>query len=168
MNLYHKLKLYRIKSAYEYALECKEYSAKAKELAPHKNQFLMACDIFLCWAKYGYNFNDWCSFEFWDKDANERNKYISYRQNNELIPKISTKSIYNAFNDKREFLKLFPKWQKREVLSLPKEMSVNEKIKSINAFLQNHKEGILKPVFDYGGAGVIKIKAPIILGGVIH
>lgn len=146
-----KLKLYRVATFAKFLGQSwKDAGFAVRELhsGSHLGTYL---DIVFWYLFYGFNFNDYCTFRFWEKSSEERKTYISFRRNDKLRLAFSNPSVYQLFLKKDKFNKRFEKYVKRKWLC-----TENSSETDIAMFLQSHSEVIAKPLTDYGGHGVLK------------
>lgn len=152
-SIYKKLKLYRFSTVLKYLGNSWEYSAFIKEKNPSKSRLIIAWDLVYCFVFYGHDFNDYCTFEFWKKQNSERKTYISYKRNDRLRFAFTSPKAYELFLDKAAFNMRFKKYVKRGWL-----VSTGKEWHEIESFVLHYDSVIAKPLKDYGGHGVIKIK----------
>lgn len=152
MSITKKLKLYRIKTAFDYIPESWRNSIILREVS-QRNRLSSFLSLLYWFYLYGFDFNDYCTFRFWQLTHTQRKSYISLKRNDSLRFKLSTPGAYKIFLDKALFNEKFRKYIHRDW----KELSVTDPMSDLNKFLSEHKNVILKPLSDYGGHGVKKI-----------
>ena len=152
MSILKKLKLYRVKTVVSYVVSCWRNSAFVLKQAPHRKRLTVYADLLKSFLRYGADFNDYCTFSFWNKKDEVKDTFITYRRNNLLRFAMSTPRVYGLFLDKAAFNERFSKWVKRDWIS-----STQSSFDEIKAFIERHPAVIAKPLSDYGGHGVIKI-----------
>lgn len=119
MDIVKFLKLYRLKTIYNYCIDSWENTTfvvdqiNKGEYTTSQNRLQIWFDLVYWYLLYGYDFNDYCTFKFWLKDSTERKSYISYRRNITLFRFFSTPRVYNLFLDKAAFNERFAKYVKR-------------------------------------------------------
>lgn len=116
------------------------------------NRISLYCDIVYNKIVRGYDYDDYVTFEFYNKKGKERLSYLSFRENSKLTYKKIPAKIINLFLDKSLFNLRYQEYIKREwkcLSSLSKE--------DILEFIKRNKSVILKPIDDYGGVGIRKI-----------
>lgn len=121
----------------------------SNELAVTKNRLCVYCDLIYCFLKYGDDFNDYCTFKFWEKNGEERDAYISLRRNDVLRFAMSTPKIHKLFLDKALFNERYAKYIKRGWM-VTSSCGRND----IVQFVQKFGSVIAKPIDDFGGHGV--------------
>lgn len=109
-------------------------------------------DLLYWYFFYGHDFNDYCTFEFWNKNYHERKSYISLRRNNILRVEFSSPETYAVFLNKAEFNLHFKRFIHRQWI-----VTGDKTFEEIEAFIGKYKSVIIKPLEDYGGHGVVKI-----------
>lgn len=95
-----KLKLYRISTVLNYCRNSWDNSAFVIKQCPSKSRFSVFVDLLYWYIFYGNDFNDYCTFTFWNKSIAERKAYISLRRNDVLRYTFSTPEVYELFLDK--------------------------------------------------------------------
>lgn len=152
MNLIKRLKLYRIKTVLRYVARSWKNSKFVIEQSPESKRIPVYFDLISSFIKLGADFNDYCTFSFWDKTKEEKDSFITVRRNDQLRFTMSSPRVYQLFLDKGLFNKRFSKWVKRGFIS------TNEAAWSeIADFVEKYDAIIAKPLTDYGGHGVVKI-----------
>lgn len=117
-----------------------------------RNRFYISIDLIYWFVRYGHDFNDYCTFKFWEKAPEERKSYISLRRNDMLRFAMSTPNVYKLFLDKAAFNVRFAKFVNRGWM-----VTEGYSIAEIDAFAQKYESIIAKPLEDYGGHGVMKL-----------
>ena len=152
MNLFKRLKLYRIRTVLRYAAKSWKNSKFVIGQSPESKRILVYFDLIRSFVKLGADFNDYCTFSFWDKSWEEKDSFITLRRNDQLRFTMSTPRVYQLFLDKNAFNKRFSRWIKRRFIST-NEASWPEIVDFIGKF----DAVIAKPLTDFGGHGVIKL-----------
>jgi hypothetical protein len=152
MSLSNKLKLYRVKTVIKYLVDSWGNSAFVLKQAPDKKRMQVYFDLVKSFLRYGADFNDYCTFSYWNKSDKEKDTFITVKRNDKLRFAMSTPRIYNLLLDKAAFNERFIKWVKRGWIS-----SSRSTVDEIVHFIDNHDSVIAKPLSDYGGHGVMKI-----------
>ena len=152
MSIVKKLKLYRIKTVLVYVVDSWKNSKFVLEQDPSKKRIPVYFDLVMSFLKYGADFNDYCTFSFWNKDDKEKDSFITLKRNDTLRFGMSTPRVYDLFLDKAAFNERFSKWIKRGWVS-----STHSSIEDILAFIDRYEAVIAKPLTDFGGHGVMKI-----------
>ena len=147
-----KLKLYRISTVLNYCRNSWDNSAFVIKQCPSKSRFSVFVDLLYWYIFYGNDFNDYCTFTFWNKSIAERKAYISLRRNDVLRYTFSTPEVYELFLDKAKFNQRFRKYINRGWLT-----TVNKSWDEIVKFIIQYRDVIAKPLKDYGGHGVFRI-----------
>lgn len=154
MGILKKMRLYRIKTVLKYILESWQNSARAHKYSG-RNRFVLFTSLLYWFYRYGFDFNDYCTFRFWNLSSAEKKSYISLRRNNVLRFRLSTPDAYDKFLDKIAFNQIFKDYVGREWMEV---IPGKTKFEEISSFLENHSSAVLKPISDFGGHGVQKIK----------
>lgn len=147
-----KCRIFRLTTVLEYCRRSWINSAFVLEQCPSKNRILVYLDLLYWYIFYGNDFNDYCTFAFWNKSNDERKAYISLRRNDALRYAFSTPIVYNLFLDKAAFNQRFQKYIKRGWLT-----TENSNWGNIVKFINQYGNVIAKPLKDYGGHGVFRI-----------
>lgn len=154
MSIWHKLKLYRIKTVLKYIPMSWHNSRKAREFSG-RNRLRLFASLLYWFYRYGFDFNDYCTFRFWNLSSAEKKSYISLRRNDILRYRLSTPRAYEIFLNKVEFNKIFKEYIHRDWREvIPGKTTFEE----IITFLEKHSSAILKPISDFGGHGIMTIK----------
>lgn len=152
MSLTNKLKLYRIKTVVNYVANSWDNSAFVLKQSPDKKRVSVYFDLVKSFLRYGADFNDYCTFSFWNKSDEIKDTFITVKRNDKLRFAMSTPRVYNLLLDKASFNERYNKWVKRDWIS-----STRSSIEEIMSFVGSHNSVIAKPLSDYGGHGVMKI-----------
>lgn len=119
------------------------------ECAVPKNRLWIYFDLIYCFLRYGDDFNDYCTFRFWEKNAKERDTYISLKRNDVLRFAMSTPEIHKLFLNKAVFNERYAKYIKRGWM-----VTSGCDRNNIVQFVQKYGSVIAKPIDDFGGHGV--------------
>lgn len=84
----------KIKTVLKYSISSWKNSTYVVEQKPTTNRFLAWVDLIYWFVRYGHDFNDYCTFEFWEKTPEERKSYISLRRNDVLRFAFSTPRVH--------------------------------------------------------------------------
>ena len=103
MTILKKLKLYRIKTVLIYVVDSWKNSKFVVEQEPSKKRIPVYYDLVKSFLKYGADFNDYCTFSFWNKDDKVKDSFITLRRNDTLRFGMSTPRVYDLFLDKAAF-----------------------------------------------------------------
>lgn len=117
-----------------------------------RNQIILWLDVVYCRLVLGYDFDDYCTYEFWLKSRNQRREYLSFRENTRLALRNTPRNVYDLFLDKAKWNERFYKFVYRDWVAtkgLDRE--------SLISFIKKNGEVILKPLSDFGGVGIKKI-----------
>lgn len=145
------LKLYRIKTVLKYIPESWRNAAFIKDKSDRSR--ISAFVSLLYWYYfYGHDFNDYCTFRFWEKSSEEKKSYISLRRNDKLRFALSTPAVYKTLLDKAEFNKCYSKYVVRKWLDcrVASDMEILQ-------FAKSFPRVVAKPIGDYGGHGVLVV-----------
>lgn len=147
------MKLHKVITVFKYV---QASWANSKELClsilPDKCRFLIFLDLIRCYLLWGDDFNDYRTFEFWNKTTDERKSYISFRRNDKLRFAFTSPDVYQVFLDKATFNQRFAKYIHRAWVSTTKHSR-----QTIDIFLHTHDVCVAKPLTDYGGHGILKL-----------
>lgn len=144
--------MHKVRTVIKYAISSWENSKFVKKMCPQKKRILVYFDLIYWFVRYGHDFNDYCTFRFWEKSSSERKSYISLRRNDVLRFALSTPRVYNLFLDKSAFNKRYSKYIKRGFIT-----TEDHSWSEIEEFVLYYKNVIVKPLSDFGGHGVLKI-----------
>lgn len=154
MDLIKSLKLYRIATVIKYMGQSWGNSKFVAQQKPGASRLLAYLDLLYWFYFYGNDFNDYCSFRFWDKTRKEKKSYISLRRNDALRFALSTPRVYGIFLDKVKFNNRFSSYITRQWL----EVGENDETR-IKEFISKYNASIFKPRADFGGHGITKISS---------
>lgn len=122
------------------------------EQSPKTNRISAYFSLLYWFYFYGNDFNDYCTFRFWDKTNAEKKSYISLRRNDVLRFALSTPRVYDIFLDKVKFNNRFSKYITRKWI----EIGDNDDAR-IRDFIKVNGTSIFKPRTDFGGHGITKL-----------
>ncbi len=93
-----------------------------KEIASitNKNRLAIILDILKCHLKYKSTYDDYLKFQFYKKDAFERNTFLTQKKNDELIKKYNNPKFTKNLNTSWEFNMYFDKFLLQDYLILNK------------------------------------------------
>lgn len=148
------LKLYRIKTVLKHLVDSWPNSAIIKGFAPQKKRIGIYFDLLYWFYFYGHDFNDYTTFRFWEKSAEEKKSYISLRRNDQLRFTLSSPKVYDLFLDKIAFNRRFSRYIHRDWI-----FAGDADEGEIQSFISRHKSTIAKPTRDFGGHGIFKIES---------
>ena len=152
MSILKRLKLYRIKTVLVYVVDSWNNSKFVLKQDSSQKRIPVYFDLIRSFVKLGADFNDYCTFSFWNKTKEEKNSFITLRRNDQLRYGFSTPKVYDLLLDKAAFNERYCKWVKRGWIS-----STRSSIDEIEAFIDKYDSVIAKPLTDFGGHGVVKI-----------
>lgn len=144
--------MHKVKTVIKYAVSSWKNSQFVIQMCPTKNRILVYFDLIYWFVRYGHDFNDYCTFRFWEKSSSERKSYISLRRNDVLRFALSTPRVYELLLDKSAFNKRYSKYIKRGFIT-----TEDHSWPEIEEFVLHYKNVIVKPLSDFGGHGVKKI-----------
>ncbi len=142
----------KIKTVLKYSISSWKNSTYVVEQKPTTNRFLAWVDLIYWFVRYGHDFNDYCTFEFWEKTPEERKSYISLRRNDVLRFAFSTPRVHKLFLDKAVFNKHFKEFVSRGWIT-----TEGHTFEELCQFTEKYSSVIAKPLDDFGGHGVFKI-----------
>lgn len=108
--------------------------------------------IYNYWV-FGCSVDEFYYLGFYDKNANEKNEYITRRRHNELIKKTNNPDKRHICDNKYETYELLSDYYLRDMISI-ENLSDYEIFKS---FISKHKSFVVKPSNLYCGIGVYKV-----------
>lgn len=152
MSLSKKLRLYRVKTVLRFCKDSWSNSQFLKGKCPSRSRLSLWIDQIYWYVRYGDDFNDYCTFKFWEKSAEERKSYISVRRNDQLRFAFSKPHVFKLFLDKALFNERFKKYVKRGWM-----ITSGASSDEIVSFANRYDSVIAKPLKDYGGHGVMKL-----------
>lgn len=152
MSLASKLKLYRVRTVFRYIVNSWNNSAFIMAHAVGRKRISIYLDLLRSFLQYGADFNDYCTFSFWNKSNEEKDTYITLRRNDQLRFAFCTPRVYDLFLDKALFNTRYSKWVKRDWIA-----TTCSPMTEVIDFINRHESVIIKPLSDYGGHGVKKI-----------
>ena len=150
--LFRKLKLYRVITVLKFCKESWRNALFLKEKCQRKSRVSLWLDQIYWYVRYGNDFNDYCTFKFWEKTSQEKKAYISVRRNDYLRYEFSKPDVFQLFLDKARFNSRYQSYVKRGWLT-----TQGKTEEDIYNFIEKYDDVIAKPLKDYGGHGVIKI-----------
>ncbi|WP_366807258.1 sugar-transfer associated ATP-grasp domain-containing protein [uncultured Bacteroides sp.] len=151
--MYKKLKLYRFVTVFAYCKSSWSNSAFVKTKCPTKNRLYIYFDLIYWFVFHGFDFNDYCTFRFWNKSAQERKTYISLRKNNNhLTLMFSTPVAVQLFRDKSSFNQRFAPYVHRAWIT-----TAGHGWNEISNFIHRQKNVIVKPIDLACGVGIFKV-----------
>lgn len=154
MGLATKLKLHRFATVFRYMGESWGNSRFVISQSPDTNRLSAYLSLLYWFYFYGNDFNDYCTFRFWNKTRIEKKSYISLRRNDVLRFTLSTPRVYDIFLDKARFNHRFKDYIHRNWI----EVKDNDK-KTVDEFLNEYGSAIYKPRTDFGGHGIVRLNA---------
>jgi len=153
MDVIKQLKLYRFATVFKYMKESWENSKFVVERQPQVSRISAYFSLLYWFYFYGNDFNDYCTFRFWNLNTKQKKTYISLRRNAKLGRALSTPEIYNLFLDKVKFNNRFADYISRKWIEIGGDDEAR-----VDDFVKCHGTAIYKPRADYGGRGVLKLK----------
>lgn len=166
MNIIKRLKLHRVATVFKYLAESWDNSAFVVKQCPQKNRLIVYFSLLYWYYFFGNDFNDYCTFRFWNKNRTQKKSYISFRRNDKLRFSLSSPRVYDLFLDKVKFNNRFSQYISREWVE------VGDDDKTVGDFIKRHRTTIYKPRADFGGHGVVKISRndeyKVLRGGVLE
>lgn len=145
------LKLYRVGTVLKYIPQSWENSKTIYQQIKNGNRVSIFFDLLYWFYFYGHDYNDYCTFEFWNKSRAQKKSYISVRRNDKLRFALSTPEVYRLLLDKAAFNSRFEKYVHRSWLDCRKATD-----EQIIHFIKSNKSVIAKPMTDFGGHGIVK------------
>jgi len=127
-----------------------------KTIGPYESKFTMLDrriiirDMIYCLHRFGISFEEYCIYDFVDKNNRCRNSYVSDKLRHYYCDILNSKSITSLLNDKYECYKKYKEFFKREVLGC----YTNGDKKCFMEFVSIHEHFIFKPIGGNCGYGV--------------
>lgn len=118
-----------------------------------KSKLSILLDMQKCARHYGAGYSDYYLLEFYKKTDEERNTYLTRGRNAELYKKYCDMDYLHYFVNKDEFNERFKDYLKRDWIKV----NGTEKEKVIE-FFKKHDVFMAKPIDNFGGVGIEKIK----------
>ena len=117
----------------------------------NKNFIRLVFDTGYCVFRYGFCLSDYLNYKLYNKDGQERKKYVSTKTENKFYETVSPSAYKKRYTVKPDFLADFKKYTKRDFL-VPKE----DNYQDFEKFLDSHEVFMSKPYDGLGGADVKK------------
>lgn len=118
------------------------------------NSISLVADGIWCWMRYGCVLNQFLDGRFYERKFFERNRILTYRRWEKLIPTYNDKAYTHILQEKADFNRFFSSFIGREWM-LSKTMT----LQGFTDFMMRHNfEAIVKPVADNEGHGVRLLK----------
>ncbi|MCM1452582.1 MAG: hypothetical protein NC102_09990 [Clostridium sp.] len=152
MSIAKRLKLHRFATVFRYMGESWENSKFVVRQNPRTNRLSAYFSLLYWFYFYGNDFNDYCTFRFWNKTSAEKKTYISLRRNDVLRFALSTPRVYEIFLDKVKFNNRFAGYISRKWIEVG-----DTDGKAVEEFVRRHGSAIFKPRTDFGGHGILKL-----------
>lgn len=148
------LALHKIKTVFRHLVKSWKDSEFIVKKSPDKNRLSAYFSLLYWFYFYGNDFNDYCTFRFWEKSTAQKKSYISLRRNDRLRFALSTTESHQLFLDKAAFNTRFAKYVKRRWM-----LAADASDSAIDEFIVKNRNVIAKPLTDFGGHGVMKISS---------
>lgn len=131
------------------------YFKRIKNVAINNNKssFLMFLDVIIWYIFYGSTLTDYLNYEFYKKSIKERKQYAVVRTQSKFYEKINPSKFKKYFTVKPNFLNNFKDYIGRDYY-VPE-----NGLESLDKFLKDNKEFIIKPIDGLGGQDVKKMKS---------
>ena len=139
--------------SYIFSANYKRYFNNLKNVAKkeNKNYYKLILDTGLCVFKYGFCLSDYLNFKLYNKNKEERKKYVSTKTENKFYETVSPSAYKKRYTIKPNFLADFKDYTKRDFF-VPREGNYQEFLN----FLDKHEVFMSKPYDGLGGADVKK------------
>lgn len=118
-----------------------------------KSKLSILLDMQKCARKYGAGYSDYYLFEFYKRTDEERNTYLTRGRNAMLYKRYCDMDYLHYFVNKDEFNERFKEYLKRDWIKV----NGTDK-KKVVEFLNKHDTFMAKPIDNFGGIGIEKIK----------
>lgn len=135
-----------------YINEFNEYYHIYSNRGLHLGKFITWLDLIRCYFRYGCWINNYFEYRFWEKNATERNTFLTWKRAKKFINHVNGETYDINFHEKHNFLKKYKSFICRDWLYVP-EHSYEE----VSKFLMKHDYVMEK--YDKGsyGKGVKKL-----------
>lgn len=139
--------------SYIFSANYKRYLNNLKRISKKENisYIKMIFDTAYCVFRYGFCLSDYLNYKLYNKDKNERKKYVSTTTENKFYETVSPSEYKKRYTVKPNFLADFKEYTRRDFI-VPKEGNYEEFLK----FLDKHDVFMSKPYDGLGGADVKK------------
>ena len=139
--------------SYIFSANYSRYFDNLKKVAKkeNKNFTKLVFDTGYCVFRYGFCLSDYLNYKLYNKDGQERKKYVSTKTENKFYETVSPSAYKKRYTVKPDFLADFKKYTKRDFL-VPKE----DNYQDFEKFLDSHEVFMSKPYDGLGGADVKK------------
>ncbi len=141
-----------IKAVFHTLHSASSMADKLRSSGVKKNKFILWADLVYSRLISGYDFDDYCTYRFWEKNKMERSEYLSFRENSRIALKLTPKKTFDLFLDKSKWNTRFSQYINRNWTSI----NGLDRATVMN-FIKENEVVILKPLKDYGGVGIRKI-----------
>lgn len=111
---------------------------------------LLITDMIYCLHRFGCAYNEYFLFEFYNKNFEQRNKYITDKIRYDFYHKLNCSDSIALFNNKYETFLKFKQYYKREVILIDGFDCKNNFLK----FVKKFPKFICKPLLGSGGLGI--------------
>lgn len=118
-----------------------------------KSKLSILLDMQKCARCYGAGYSDYYLLEFYKKTDEERNTYLTRGRNADLYKKYCDMDYLHYFVNKDEFNERFKDYLKRDWIKV----NGTDKEK-VFKFFKKHDSFMAKPIDNFGGVGIEKIK----------
>lgn len=119
----------------------------------NKSKLSILLDMQKCARRYGAGYSDYYLLEFYKKTDDERNTYLTRGRNAQLYKKYCDMDYLHYFVNKDEFNERFSDYLKRDWIKV----NGTDKEKVVE-FFKRHDTFMAKPIDNFGGVGIEKIK----------
>ena len=140
--------------SYIFSANYKRFFRKLKNVSERegKNIVLLTLDTVYCVFRYGFALSDYLNYKIYNKNKEERKKYLSTRRENKFYEIVSPSEYKQRYTIKPNFLEDFKKYTKRDFF-VPQDGNYQEFLN----FLDTHEVFMSKPYDGLGGADVKKV-----------
>ena len=139
--------------SYIFSANYRRYFDNLKKVAKkeNKNFIKLVLDTGYCVFRYGFCLSDYLNFKLYNKNKEERKKYVSTKTENKFYETVSPSAYKKRYTIKPNFLADFKDYTKRDFF-VPREGNYQEFLN----FLDKHEVFMSKPYDGLGGADVKK------------
>ena len=127
----------------------KEICLRKEKFRQYKEGYIIR-DMIYCLHRFGISFQDYCIYEFIDRNYHCRASFVSDKLRYHYCDILNDKCVLPLMTDKYECYKKYKKFFKREVCGCHE---IGDKDAFIS-FVHKHKKFIFKPLQEHSGHGI--------------
>ncbi len=115
-------------------------------------------DMVYCLHKFGFSFEDYCCYNFINRDDDQRVEFISDKLRYHYCDLLNAPFIEELMTDKYQCFLAYKEFYKRDILKISGECDFN----AFKLFCNKHSKFIYKPLFEHSGHGVSFVDSEIV------